>query len=460
MAVRPWKDISKTLTKQTPEETLEKKVFISGLKGVHSLETGMAYHYRGHYLYCFPSGNPVQPVDQTVKQGRRLIGIARDLAPPYDSYDPKLIQEHEIAALERAQEHFQLVQTEPEVLEKAQDHFQCVQTEPEPPVEASASYTPHDRGHFLAYSAPGSRQASIDNTPFLSGAATPHQGLSIFGHRPAASTSRLNQLLTQEGVGRYQSQLSLSKVEETLSTPKQDLIDSDDMSEFVESVSRCPSRPTLAHWSTYPALKATVEDKPETEELLIPGLGHPDIIRSGPLRTYSPFQQQPQHARAASVVSSVAHTLGTFTPFRSQTPMVPEAETTTFPDFPYVGPSTFSRFNDSAATPKSPSFIPTHTGRPRAASKILNEAYNAANPPMSEGSVKRCTLEAHSESCNGDTVSEAHLTKRFRETTGFKDSLPMLECGDGRVMIDWVWLMGEEAEKMEKEKGKGKGRAA
>lgn len=40
------------------------RVYISGLQGHHDLETGIAYHYRGHYIYAYPAANPIEVSNQ------------------------------------------------------------------------------------------------------------------------------------------------------------------------------------------------------------------------------------------------------------------------------------------------------------------------------------------------------------------------------------------------------------
>jgi hypothetical protein len=121
---------------------------------------------------------------------------------------------------------------------------------------------------------------------------------------------------------------------------------------------------------------------------------------------------------------------------------------------------------------------PLNTGRPRAASKALNEAYNAANPSSTPRLVfpsnlvpsndrlgtstvdntntntatenpaftPRCPI--HSESCNGQDVVHEHITQRARNGAGFKDLFPTVTCEDGRVMVDWAKLRDEEMKRV------------
>jgi len=381
----------------------------------------------------------------------------------------------------------------------------------------SASYTPHDRGHYLAYSAPGSRHASIDNTPFISRAVSPSHGLSVPSHsgllRPAASTSRLKQLLAEEGVRRSLSPLSFSGAFEEHIMAKlsvsQDWMDPDDMSAFVGTASLHPSHQSSRRSSGNHSPSAAPED--ETEGLYLPGLGHPDIISAASSRVQtpracSPFRSSSRDSKeSATSLSGLTqrHLQSMKALPKSQTPVLQELETVqpisqikqsppstivareprdldcasmsatspfAFPSFADIGPSAFPSFQDTS--PRSPSYMPTHTGRPRAASKILNEAYNAANPSSSPQApvlpsmtpaekpdadtssttfTPRCPI--HSDSCDGKSVSEPYVTQRAREGCGFKDLVPTIDCVDGRVMVDWRRLRDEEMEKMKKERG-------
>jgi hypothetical protein len=207
-----------------------------------------------------------------------------------------------------------------------------------------SSYTPHDRALFLADSAPGSRFASMSNTPYPSRPASPLPGLghpSILarsnantGLRAVASTSRLHQLLAEEG---------------GLQSP---------LSEVAEG--------------TYPHLH---KPSPKT------------------------------------VPTKQAHT--------------------------NLNPEDFIDASDLARSVSS--LKPVGTGRPRRASLALNEAHNAANPPVV---APRCPL--HGDACDGVTVTETWVTQRAKEGTGFKDLYPVVEGAGGRVMVDWMKLFDEE----------------
>ena len=70
VAIAPWYphyynrdhvhlDLGKNKSTELPAARAKNmRVYVSGIIGQQSLETGVAYHYRGHYIYAFPAGNP------------------------------------------------------------------------------------------------------------------------------------------------------------------------------------------------------------------------------------------------------------------------------------------------------------------------------------------------------------------------------------------------------------------
>ncbi|KAI4664565.1 uncharacterized protein J4E79_002862 [Alternaria viburni] len=632
----------------------KQRVFISGLKGDHTLETGVAYHYRGHFIYAYPVGNPIEPVPFSTKKGINIVGVVTDQAPLYDSKKPDLVLESTVAALQRSCVHEWEWQKEQEEIKKqetkkaleeekagekktetkvetetvkgtakdidaavtpkasAQDPLPShapsrvpsfttllvpsqvssnlgsrpnSRSRPTPPhrtsssstnvprigtVEAppttsdsaqsffpATSYTPHDRGHYLAYSAPGSRNASVDNTPFVSRPVSPtHQhGLSVRSGqgltslRPIASTSRLNQLLAAEGIRRSLSPLADVAEAGSGTAPhhapqwqEEDMVanlsvsqgwmDPSDISAFVETVSRrpTPSPSRLSSRSHTPSRFRSCSPRDVSPDdgggsgLYLHGLGHPDVIRESRAQTRenSPFRAPDYRSKesagylrglaqrdyetgdtgyelnAHARQEVVGHPASSVQSLRAQTPIgqVPvglrggsghapsqQRDTTpafTFPPARAPDTSSFPAFIDPVP---SPSYIvqaekkPINTGRPRAASKALNEAYNAANPSSTprpifsfpspdeqtegndtgvntdrvadtENAVFTARCPIHSESCNGQDVVHTYITERARNGAGFKDLFPTIECEDGRVMVDWARMKDEEMEKL------------
>jgi hypothetical protein len=89
--------------------------FISGFHGQQSMEVGVAYWYRGHYLYG-PARNPIQPLQFAMKKEVMIMGTAVETAPIYkvshskynlatvDSVGERVF-EHEVGALRKSMEH-------------------------------------------------------------------------------------------------------------------------------------------------------------------------------------------------------------------------------------------------------------------------------------------------------------------------------------------------------------------
>jgi hypothetical protein len=93
------------------------RVFVSGIQGQQTLELGVAYHYRGHYIYA-TAGNPIEPVPFSTKKGINIIGTVQHLAPRYDSNAPDLVPEPSIAALNKSCHHARKAQKEREKQDK------------------------------------------------------------------------------------------------------------------------------------------------------------------------------------------------------------------------------------------------------------------------------------------------------------------------------------------------------
>ena len=120
-----------------------------------------------------------------------------------------------------------------------------------------------------------------------------------------------------------------------------------------------------------------------------------------------------------------------------------------------------------ASAPTTPStllpptlHIPLSTrGRPRAASRALNQANNAAKTP-SVTSLPNATATAvstrytlHDKPCDGESVTEPHVTlhAHMRADPGLQQ-VPMIQCADGRVIVDWIALRDEETKRMGEQK--------
>ncbi|KAH7400714.1 hypothetical protein DE146DRAFT_781331, partial [Phaeosphaeria sp. MPI-PUGE-AT-0046c] len=91
---------------------------------------------------------------------------------------------------------------------------------------------------------------------------------------------------------------------------------------------------------------------------------------------------------------------------------------------------------------------PIGTGRPRRASMALNQAYNAKKEEqdMQKSRVGKCVL--HGEGCDGEYTAYTWRTQHARNTTGFRELVPVVQGEGGRLMVDWEKVLQEEKAKM------------
>lgn len=81
------------------------EVYVSGFSGVHPIQTGVAYWYRGHYIYS-KAGIPVEPIPFATKKGIHIVGTTVETAPPLRTgYGHEERDESEVAALYRSMLH-------------------------------------------------------------------------------------------------------------------------------------------------------------------------------------------------------------------------------------------------------------------------------------------------------------------------------------------------------------------
>lgn len=249
------------------------RVYISGFTDKHPIETGVAYFYRGHYLYG-AIGNPTTPVTFASKKEIMVVSTTTDTAPEYNQRAPGLQAEHTIAALHKSMVHeWEARPKEPVALpledvesqradsEAAQGKAfsaeqlilnslqlvsapdlvsdfshgstnvftataQAGQRDTNAPPDTSfagAGYPPTMRGPdidryynnralYLAASAPGSRHVTppYSNTPCASRVHSPSGSREYRGLRPVASTTRVSSLLAQGNLDQSIASLQLS----------------------------------------------------------------------------------------------------------------------------------------------------------------------------------------------------------------------------------------------------------
>ncbi|USP73971.1 hypothetical protein yc1106_01245 [Curvularia clavata] len=171
------------------------------------------------------------------------------------------------------------------------------------------------------------------------------------------------------------------------------------MNAFIEAVSRPTSQAPSRHHS--PDLCVTIPDRDSNVAIHLPGSGH--------LRT-APQEELPPSIALA------------FTP-----------------------------------SPSPTFYIPLSTrGRPRAASRALNQAYNAANvsvgvtPSIASSPIAASTHHTmHGQPYDHDTAAELRTKLCLQMTPGSQvQQVPLMKCADGRVIIDWVVLKNQEMKRM------------
>lgn len=542
----------------------------------------MSYHYRGHFIYAFPSATPIEPIPFSTRRGISFVGVAKHCAPTYDPSASDLVPESSISALERARVH------EQENRKQAEDAEKQEQTEPSkdgqneageenegtnntnadtvdkmsrpnrsdrsqyhsrtarpahsqadsreipstsiaplatahgaapsqnnvprivtaqapsmPSVSAYAQqptsggyrFTPHDRAQYLATSAPGSRlasrHASVDQTPLGSRAVSPfpYEVRDYGSVYPVASTSRFSQYVEIEPHQRgafspvYEGSEDGSEAiwrdgEGFLGTGAVEWMDPNDVDAFVRTVSRPTSRleqqPASAH------------QRHCHESTFLAGLGQRAMERS--VSNERPPASPAYNTYDTGLYSGDAHHGRNQSAY---TPTTPRPTPHAYQDFclhdkgtHYRNTSADSAFfpplddnhnpysnyasNYASYRPSAPG--PTLRSRSRAASQVLNSAYNATHPPngprpsgytanvpdnasndtaadpdADDGPKYRCSI--HDERCDGVTTTELGVTERARQSRGFIDCFPTIETVE-KPMVDWYSITKEESKKM------------
>ncbi|KAF2852187.1 hypothetical protein T440DRAFT_488295 [Plenodomus tracheiphilus IPT5] len=399
-------------------------VYISGIKGQHSLETGVAYYYRGHHIYSAAAANPIDPIPFSTRKGISVVGIAQHLAPLYAPQAADLVPEASIAALDRARRYTLAdIQAQEEAMraekvialqgeeEKKSGNAAGVSSNapvigtvtapstpamtvfnsfsPLSPIRPHLhSFTPHDRAQFLATSAPASRHVSVTNTPY-----------GPMEKRRKTVVCRL--------VGWALGHRNVLERASNTHSPDPHLGNTSRRTSEQDLTRGTSSDTRPFHPPTAPAALRACERR----------------------KTPGP-----------SAAFSTAHSSRTSTPFPTLT-----TSNNNLLYLPGLGQTTRQNL------PTRPRI--SSASRPHAASLALNTAYNAANsrnttedtttsPPGAY--IPKCPI--HDEDCDGETVTHVHQTERVRRKRGFKDVYPMISV-NGRMMIDWAKIRDEEVAK-------------
>lgn len=187
-------------------KALHTHVYISGLKGYHTLELGLAYYYRGHYIYAYPAGNLIEPIPYSTRKGIMIQGIVSASAPVHNAGAEGLVDEASVSALDASIKGEKEVRTQ-SAADKAAGTTSAQETRtssPAPPVlfamragteglrpspssfallreSALSSFTPHLGAHMFSASAPGSRLASRAASPSGLRPISSHVGIVSLG---------------------------------------------------------------------------------------------------------------------------------------------------------------------------------------------------------------------------------------------------------------------------------------
>ncbi|KZM21960.1 uncharacterized protein EKO05_0005068 [Ascochyta rabiei] len=217
------------------EKALYTHVYISGFTAHHTLEVGLAYYYRGHYIYAYPAGNLLEPIPYSTRKGIMIQGIVSGSAPAYDASAAGLPLESSVSALKKsiiseqeAQEQSasasanttavssagNATSSSPPLLLLFSSPPHTNTDDPHRPLSSTAplresalnTFTPRHGASLLAASAPGSRLASRAASPSGLRPIASHVGLArlgaILGRTPSASRCAEANSIAEEGSAR------------------------------------------------------------------------------------------------------------------------------------------------------------------------------------------------------------------------------------------------------------------
>lgn len=368
-------------------------VFISGLSGQHTLETGVAYWYRGHDIYICPAGTPIHPIPFVIKKGINLVGIAPDLAPRFNPRAGDLVRESSISALKKAVDSFIKERAEDEerkkkevaeALEQERTSSLLQIPQPTPPTTTttrripsmsslshSLFHTPHDRAHFLSDSAPGSRLHSLTNTPYASRPVSPaHTSL-----RQVSSTTRLYGLMSDHHTS------SLTNATEGVAG-----LSLSGLRRAFEGATNRDAEPMTSTAATSTAMYMASNTNARGREVQELALS-PPYSRNKPIGTGRP--------RRASMALNQA-------------------------------------YNNKKGLELPGLGVP----------QIMVQEQQE----KSKNRASKCVL--HGDKCDGEYVAHAYRTQHATTGAGFREKVPFVE-GEvgGRVMVDWERLLREEKER-------------
>ncbi|KAL5439466.1 hypothetical protein PMIN06_003873 [Paraphaeosphaeria minitans] len=456
------------------------EVYISGFYGAHPIETGIAYWYRGHYVYS-RAGVPIEPIQFATKKGIHVVGTTVDSAPPFQPIGmPGIRHEPEVAALHRTKVH-----TWAELEKNTKQHSETGAfegqtgdipglTRPDrganpaqsgesaqssqsrfhlevPKNEAENFY--NDRAMFLAQSAPGSHHG----TPTPSQPGTPKSwGTRAASPAPfsTASSTRRSQTFLEQGPV-IEGLLALRE-------KRPELLNPDAVNSYLSDLNKTRNQelsqpvPRTASGISLAELNTTLPQSRSRPHSRVPS----GVSPAGPSGTLPQSWSRPL-SRVTSGISLAKLNEGPLQP-----PDRPYSRgsggLSLLANKPRVASDALARSGSIHKDIPGPSTVDLaqtrqktaqRTGRNRtdsmkAASLALNAAFNGFNiesndegPKTTGGSVLKCCV--HGDDCDGVTVTNEHLTLQNMKARGLKEEYPMMVNG-GRTMIDWYALTKEE----------------
>jgi hypothetical protein len=465
------------------------RVYISGLSGHHTLETGVAYHYRGHYVYSYPQGMPIDPVPFQTKQGINIRANPLRSAPPYDSNAPGLVSESSINALnktwgamweeQKSGEEMRKKEVA-EAIEDEEGHLGSKALSELPAMPYATSLVPTQVSSRMGSRAGSRTDLSSLAVPTLHcSSSRPGSSSASFAAHDAHSRSSSTSLAaldphvgytrsssaTIPGLGHSSSHQDLHASSSSLTTLRRDFGNLH-LQVSQPNTGTAPGIPSISAYAPSSIYGENISDSLSRlrNDFYTPHDRARFLSDSAPGSrlasvTNTPYTSRPvspthQHPRASNTLRQVASTTRLsqllaedLTP-RAFSPLsAVEGNTTTLPATNDGQPGTHTNITaeeasaiGAASEMSSPPYSrnkPIGTGRPRRASIALNQAHNAAKDTR-----RPCAL--HGEECDGVSVAETWKTRHAEETTGFKEPVPVVEGAGDRTMVDWARLLKEE----------------
>jgi hypothetical protein len=484
------------------EQTITRQVYISGIRGPHSLYLGVAYFYRGHQLYAYPACNPIEPVPFSTSKGIVIVGTAPAFAPAYDPDAPDLVSEQSLAVLERScrvvwgeqreREEAQVREINEGIKERMEEEEGKLRLGSKAVVAAPAekracavlvptqvasrmrsrggpqsslpTLAVHEASAVLGSSSSGLLHSSLQSNVVALNAVSEVLNLQQYldhatPHRPTPhmgfNTSLAN-LGAQHARGYGEPS---STAGPTLFHPSSRAgsfaslsalnMPGHERSTPPINTGQTSNIPTYAPSAYYQEEIYTPHDRARFLADSAPGSRLNSVSNTPyPSRPVSPTQSV-HHTRGSSLrqISSTSRLTSMLTEDRVPrvvSPLPDVLEGTTH----FTGLNPDSDTNSCLEDPTSPPYSrnkPIGTGRPRRASMALNQAYNAANESVS---VRQPVCVVHGEGCDGVTVTETWKTQHAKETYGFRDLYPIIHGAGDRIMVDWAILLEAERGQM------------